>query len=115
MKRMFRIQRMFQRQTAAAILAGGLLLLSSLPAAAAGGRDRSMATDSAWMGFLAEVSAWLGGRVEAGMSLLWGADGSSIDPNGRPTGASPIIHPNGGTATTTLGDDGSSFDPNGRP
>jgi hypothetical protein len=42
------------------------------------------------------------------MSLLWGEDGSSFDPNGRPG-----INPNGGTATT-FGDGGSSIDPNGR-
>lgn len=102
MKRMFRIQRMFQRRTAAAILAGGLLLLSSLPATAAGSAERPVV---AWRGFLAEVASWLGGRVEAGMALVWGEDGSSIDPDGRPG-------TNGG-ATTTSGDYGSSIDPNG--
>jgi hypothetical protein len=105
MKRMFRIQRMFHRRTAAAILAGALLLLSSLPAAAAGGTGRPAAEGPVWRELLAEVSAWLGERAEAGMSLLWGAGGSSIDPNG---------YPNGGTATT-FGDGGSSIDPNGRP
>jgi len=93
MKRMFRIQRMF--------LAITLLLLFSLPAAAAGGAGRPAAEGAAWRGFLAEVSAWLGERLEGGMDLLWGAAGSSIDPNG------------GTTAAT--GDGGSSIDPDGRP
>jgi hypothetical protein len=110
MKRMFRIQRMFLRQAVPALLAAALLLASTLPAAAAGGTGRGAAVGSAsWRGFLAEVSAWLGGRVAAGLDLVWGEDGSSIDPNGRPSAANPT----GGTATT-WGEDGSSFDPNGR-
>lgn len=101
MKRMFRIQRMFHKAAMPAILAGALLF-SSLPAAAAGGNGRSSAdgSESHWMGFLAEVSAWLGGRLDAGISSLWDTAGSSFDPNG-------------GTATT-YGDDGSSIDPDGR-
>ena len=79
MKCMFRIQRMFLRPAVPALLAAALLLVSSLPAAAAGGAGRGAAVDSAsWMGFLAEVSAWLGGRVAVGLDLVWGEDGFEL-------------------------------------
>jgi hypothetical protein len=114
----FRIQRMF-RPAVPALLAVALLLAASLPAAAAGpSRSSTAGAEPSWMDWVARVSAWIGGRLDAGWSVVWGEDGSSFDPNGRPAAArredGSSIDPDGRIAVTS-GDYGSSIDPDGRP
>jgi hypothetical protein len=93
----------------AAAVAAALLIGSLTPAEAAGRRARS-GTDL-W----AQLQVWLRAHVP-GITALWGAEGTQIDPLGQPHAARPpATTSSGGGISVMWGAEGSMIDPLGQP